>query len=164
MENRPVACPVDKPLLFRYSPHRGSMLLLDRLEDYSFSPAALTALVDITSTSPFFDHEIKMVPPWVSFEYMAQSIALLAGLRGASRGEKPNIGFIMGVREFKAFCDGFPEGKKVEIHIRQVLLHEAVAVFKGEAWMDGVRAAAGTLSTVEGSPALIARMKENASE
>ncbi len=140
------------------------MLLLDRLVDYSFSPAALTALVDITSASPFFHHEIKMVPPWVSFEYMAQSIALLAGLRGASRGKKPKIGFIMGVRDFKAFCDGFPVGKKVEIRIRQVLLHEAVAVFEGEARLDGVRAAAGTLTTMEGSPALIKRMKENGSE
>ena len=136
------------------------MLLLDRLEDYSFSPATLSALVEITPRSPFFNPERRLVPIWVSFEYMAQSIALLAGLRSAVHGEKPNIGFIMGVRDFKAKCDGFPEGKKVDVHIRQILLHEAVAVFEGEARLDNQLAATGTLTTVEGSPELIERMKE----
>ncbi len=161
MNNPLVACPVDKPGLFRYSPHKGKMLLLDRLDAYSLSPASLSASVVITADSPFFDKEKNLVPGWVSFEYMAQAIALLAGLRSAAHGENPNIGFILGVRDFKTEGAGFPEGRTVSVSVRQVLLHKAVAVFAGEALLGGVRVSGGTLTTIESSPELIERMKEN---
>lgn len=78
-------------------PHKGKMLLLDRVQSYSIETVTITTEIDISRDSFFYEEELGGVPAWVAFEYMAQSISALSGIYGRSKGEKPKVGFIMSV-------------------------------------------------------------------
>jgi len=78
-------------------PHSPPMVLLDRV--LSYSENCLIAEVCISESSMFYDSDIGGVPAWAGIEYMAQSIAALAGIK-AKRAEKPiKIGFLLGTRK-----------------------------------------------------------------
>jgi predicted hotdog family 3-hydroxylacyl-ACP dehydratase len=156
-----IRLPLSKPELFAYTPHQGDMLLLDRLEEYSLENASLRAAVEVKETSALFDPETGRVPVWAAFEYMAQCVGLLAGLLSVERGGKPNIGFIMGIRNFIAHADGFTPGQRVEISVKQVFRDGDVAVFEGRADVGGKLAASGIVNTISGGEDLLAKMKED---
>ncbi len=137
------------------------MLLLDRLEEYSLEREFLRSTVEVSEKSVFFDAETGMVPAWIAFEYMAQSIGLLAGLSSVERGRKPDIGFIMGVRNFKAQAAGFTPGKRVDVSVKSVFRDGDVAVFEGRAEVDGELAVSGIVNTISAGTALLGKIKEN---
>ena len=151
--------PIAKPELYRYSPHAGFMLFVDRVTGYSFAPARIETSVDIVREAAFFDRETDRMPSYVAFEYMAQSIALLAGIASVSRGEKPAMGFIMGLREF-TFGAGFAPGTTVEIVVTEVFRDRSVAVFDGTADAAGKQIVKGTISTIAATDELLSKMRE----
>ncbi|MBN2351230.1 MAG: hypothetical protein JXD23_01580 [Spirochaetales bacterium] len=153
--------PLSKPELFAYTPHQGFMLLLDRLEEYSTDREFLRSTVDVTENSVFFDRETGMMPVWIAFEYMAQSIGLLSGLNSVERGGKPEIGFIMGVRNFEASAAGFAPGERVDVSVRSVYRDGDVAVFEGRAEVRGNLAAKGIVNTIQAGADLLAKMKKD---
>jgi predicted hotdog family 3-hydroxylacyl-ACP dehydratase len=156
-----ISLPLSKPALFAYTPHQGFMLFIDRLEEYSIESVSLRSTVAVTETSMLYDPETGLVPIWAGFEYMAQSIGLLAGLNAVEHGDKPNIGFIMGIRNFQAFSPGFRPGDNVEVNVRQIFRDGDVAVFEGKALVDGREAACGVINTISAGKDLIERMKED---
>src|ERR1035437_7577130 len=97
------------------------MFLLNRVRDHNAADLWLESEVDISADSLFFDPERQLVPAWVAFEYMAQSIAALSGIVNfAADGSAPKIGFIMGVRDFECSCAGFSVGSSLSIHVAQI--------------------------------------------
>jgi predicted hotdog family 3-hydroxylacyl-ACP dehydratase len=155
-----ITLPLSKPALFAYTPHQGGMLFIDRLEEYSLESVSLRSLVSVTEASMLYDPETGRVPVWAAFEYMAQSIALLAGLDAVERGGRPNIGFIMGIRNFQASSAGFQPGEKVAVSVHQIFRDGDVVVFEGKALVDGREAACGVINTISAGKALIEKMKE----
>jgi predicted hotdog family 3-hydroxylacyl-ACP dehydratase len=83
-------------------PHKGKMLLLDRVQNYSLEDVNITTEIDISRNSLFYEDDLGGIPAWVAFEYMAQSISALSGIYGRTKGDKPKVGFIMSVSGFKA--------------------------------------------------------------
>ncbi|MBN1799472.1 MAG: hypothetical protein JW822_12935 [Spirochaetales bacterium] len=150
--------PVTKPELFKYSPHKNLMLLIDRLEDYSLEHAFLKSSVDVTEQSIFFDAESGIIPCWIAFEYMAQNIALLSGISSILKAQRPKIGFIMAIRDFITYQKGFAPGSRVTILVKQVFRDGDVAVFEGKASISKKEFAAGTLSTISANDTLIKKM------
>lgn len=81
----------------QYVPHRGSMLLIERLLDAGAEHAV--AQVKVPRDGMF--NQLRGVPSWVALEYMAQTVAAWAGWSAQTRGEPIKLGFLLGSRKFE---------------------------------------------------------------
>ncbi|MCL4100868.1 Predicted 3-hydroxylacyl-ACP dehydratase, HotDog domain [Fibrobacter sp. UWH9] len=130
-------------------PHKGKMLLLDRVQSYSLEEISISTEIDIRKDCMFYDENLGGVPAWIAFEYMAQSISALSGIYGRSKGEKPKVGFIMSVSSFKTDIPVFKTGDTVVVKVRQTIRMDMAVTFDGSASVDGKQVVAATLNTVE---------------
>lgn len=130
-------------------PHKGKMLLLDRVQSYSLEEISITTEIDITKETLFYDESLGGVPAWIAFEYMAQSISALSGIYGRTRGEKPKVGFIMSVTSFKTDVPVFKIGETVVVKVRQTIRMDMAVTFDGTASVGGAQVITATLNTVE---------------
>jgi predicted hotdog family 3-hydroxylacyl-ACP dehydratase len=124
--------PIKKNKLHHYTPHKSPMLLIDEVIQCDLNANTLISRLTIHAASLFFDPKEGLVPSWVAFEYIAQSIAALEGIRQVEAGGLPSIGFIMAVRDFKVLNQGFAMGDIVEIWIDQVFRDGNVSTFNGQ--------------------------------
>jgi predicted hotdog family 3-hydroxylacyl-ACP dehydratase len=131
-------------------PHRGLMALLTRVVQYDFDRGTLASEVDVKESDLFFDHDRRGVPCWVGFEYMAQSIAALSGIkRRLSLDEEPRIGFIMGVRNFKSRSPVFASGRRLRVEVRQIFRDEDVVSFACCIKENGTEEASAIINAIE---------------
>jgi predicted hotdog family 3-hydroxylacyl-ACP dehydratase len=131
-------------------PHQGLMALLTRVVQYDFARNTLASEVDIKDSDLFFDHDRNGVPSWVGFEYMAQSIAALSGIkRRFSLDEEPRIGFIMGVRNFKSRSAVFAPGRRLRVEVRQIFRDGDVASFECRIEENGTEEASAIINAIE---------------
>lgn len=96
-------------------PQAGPMRLVDRI--CACGDDAITTEVDITESSTFADAE--GVPAWIGLEYMAQSIAALAGTRAKSQGRPVPLGLLVGTRALEALTPRFALGSRLRIVARE---------------------------------------------
>ena len=101
-------------------PHRGRMLLVDRLLDSE--PDSVAVLATIRLDNLFAD--AHGVPAWVGIEYMAQAIAAWAGCRALARNESAKIGFLLGTRRYQCSCQHFAFGAQLRIEATRELFGE----------------------------------------
>lgn len=97
------------------------MIFIDRVlesgEDY------LRADVRIREGIPYYEPQ-RGVPAWVGLEYMAQSIAALAGIR-ARRANKPiPLGLLIGCRRYTCTTAVFAPGTIIESKVQQLAADE----------------------------------------
>jgi len=130
-------------------PHRGKMLLLSRVKDYNPIEGYLCAEYDITEQCIFYDERVKGVPAWAGFEFMAQAISVLSGIRNRELGRKPKMGFILSIPFMHLDIPVFELGRTVEIRVRENDNMDLVYTFEGEALLDGVKAMEGKLMVME---------------
>lgn len=108
-------------------PHSGKMLLIDGIE--SVGDDWVKSHVTIHQNSMFLEPE--GVSTLVAIEYMAQSIAALAGIRAKSNNDPIRIGLLLGTRAFKTNASFFPLGAEIQIHVEEVFFEsDGLAVFK----------------------------------
>ena len=98
-------------------PHRGRMLMVDRLLAGDSEGTVVSALI---RPDNLFADEIG-VPAWVGIEYMAQAIAAWAGIQALIRGEPTRIGFLLGSRRYLAHVGHFGFGDRLTIEARREL-------------------------------------------
>ena len=79
--------------------HRGPMLLLDRL--VCAEPEFTACEWRVSTESNFLILNVG-VPVYTGIEYMAQCVAVHAGLRERIRGFSPPLGLLLGTRHYKA--------------------------------------------------------------
>lgn len=91
---------VSLPAIVDLLPHRGEMLLLDRL--MSVDEQGVTVLAHAGGQSWYADLSNTM-PAWIGIELMAQAIAVHVGWRKAQRGLLPQRGVLLGTRSYQ--CD-----------------------------------------------------------
>ncbi len=130
-------------------PHRGKMLLLDRIVSVDLEQVQIVTEVDISESSMFFAEPFGGVPVWIAFEYMAQSVSALTGLFGLKTGTPPRMGFILSVTNFCAERNVFPQGTTVRIEVRQTLRVDMSVTFEGKALVDGKNVARATINACE---------------
>ena len=109
------------------------MILIDRVLAYDQTGAV--AEVEIRPDAPF--RQPQGVPSYVGIEYMAQTVAALAGLRGRERGEPPKIGFLLGTRKLVAKRGWFRDGERLVITVSVVFDDAAMGAFDGRIEIDG---------------------------
>jgi predicted hotdog family 3-hydroxylacyl-ACP dehydratase len=107
-------------------PHRGPMLLVDRLLEDDLESVRVEATV---KPGQLFLADGGL-PAWVGIELMAQTIAAWAGARAKERGEPVRLGFLLGSRRYEVTEPVFPVGTRLEIEARQEFVAEnGLAVF-----------------------------------
>ena len=103
------------PPIVELVPHRPPMLLLDRV--LAYDGECVTCETVLRPDSPFADQ--GQVPAVVGIEYMAQTIAVGAGLRGREKGDGARTGFLLGCRSLKIAVDSFQVGDRLTIEARR---------------------------------------------
>lgn len=135
--------------LARLVPHRGKMLLLDRIVSYDIKDARIVSEVDVSRESMFFEESFGGVPVWISFEYMAQSVSALTGLVGMETRTPPRMGFILSVTNFCAEIQAFPADSTVRVEVRQTLRVDTAVTFEGKAFVGESCVANATINAVD---------------
>lgn len=112
--------------LHRYLPQSGSMLLID--DPFTTGTGWVNASVRIAEDSLFFKPGVG-VPAWVGLEYMAQTVALYAGVIAVEEGESVRIGFLLGTRRFTAHLSNFRLGCILNISATEIWQDGQMAVY-----------------------------------
>jgi predicted hotdog family 3-hydroxylacyl-ACP dehydratase len=96
---------VSYPAIEELLPHRGAMLLIERV---IFADAErLSAQTRVNSGAWYADADGNM-PVWIGIELMAQAIAAFVGLEHRRRGDPIKVGFLLGTRKFSAETAAYP--------------------------------------------------------
>ena len=130
-------------------PHRGKMLLLSRVKEYNPTEGHLCAEYDITKECIFYDPLVKGVPTWAGFEFMAQAISVLSGIKDSAKGIKPRMGFILSIPSMKIHVPFFKLGNHVEVRVKENDCVDLVYNFDGEAFLEGKKVMEGKLMVME---------------
>lgn len=108
-------------------PHGGSMVLIG--EPAASGDGWAEAAVRIGEDSLFY-RAGQGVPSWVGAEYMAQTIALYAGINARRAGRDIQIGLLIGCRRYEVETEYFRLGARLRIHVDEVWRDDQMAVFK----------------------------------
>lgn len=138
---------MDIPPISELLPHDPPMILLDRV--VCWNPKRLVAEVDCTRRNLFSDEQ-GLTPSWLGIEYLVQAMGALAGLKLIQEGEDVKIGFLLGVRNFKAMHAKFPNEGKLLVEVNEVLLDPEtnLAAFDGTITQDGTILCEGQIKAV----------------
>ncbi|NKB58322.1 MAG: hypothetical protein GKS00_18505 [Alphaproteobacteria bacterium] len=117
----PLPWPVDSLL-----PHSGAMVLIG--EPAASGEGWSEATVRVAEDSLFY-RPGKGVPSWVGAEYMAQTIALYAGIGARQAGRDIQIGLLLGSRRYNVRTEYFQLGSHLRIHVSEVWQDSQMAVF-----------------------------------
>ena len=96
-------------------PHRGTMLLLDRL--LSGDPSGVTAQTTVSAPAWFAAPDGAM-PAWIGIELMAQALAAHVGLRARAEGRPPRPGVLLGCRAYRCAAARIAAGTVLRIEAR----------------------------------------------
>ena len=114
-------------------PHRGAMLLIDRLlaDDAEFVRVEAIVKPGELFLAP------EGMPGWVGVELMAQTVASWAGLRALEAKRPVQLGFLLGTRRYECTRPFFPLGARLEIEARQEMVGEnGLAVFACQIFLE----------------------------
>lgn len=129
-----------------YVPHRGVMLLLDRL----IAADEDTAVAEVTVPRDGLFMQDAGMPSWVGMEYMAQTVAAWAGWRARQKGQAVKIGFLLGSRRYEAVQPFFAAGQCLTVSVRCELLGDnGLGMFDCRIHADGAELASARVSVFE---------------
>jgi predicted hotdog family 3-hydroxylacyl-ACP dehydratase len=134
------------PPLVELVPHKPPMVLLDRVLSYSTDFVACE--VEIGPASPFVSD--GRVPAVVAMEYMAQCVAVFAGLAARENGQPPRIGFLLGSRDLQFAVDEFRTGDRLTVEARRTWGESDLGSFACQVKRDAQVLAHGTLTVFQG--------------
>ena len=140
---------IEKEELQTIIPHSGKMLLLTRVNEYNLKERTLCAEYHITEDCLFYDPSVGSVPAWAGFEFIAQAISALSGIRDREMGIKPRMGFILSIPSMKIEVPVFKLGSVVELRVKEDDRVDLVYTFNGEAYLEGKKAMEGKLMVME---------------
>lgn len=126
-----------------YVPHRGAMLLIDRLLEAGELHAVAEAVIPADG---LFVRD-GFVPAWVGIEYMAQTISAWSGARQRRDGGKPRLGMLLGSRRYDAWMAEFPVGTLLRVEVHQEFIGtNGLGQFHCRILVDDIPAATARLS------------------
>jgi predicted hotdog family 3-hydroxylacyl-ACP dehydratase len=139
---------IEKEELKTLLPHEGKMMLLSRIIEYDIEHG-IRAEYDITGDCLFYDPAAEGVPVWAGFEFMAQAISVLSGIRSREKGEKPKLGFILSIPSMRMEIQLFKPGCSVEVSVKELDCTDMIYTFEGAASIEGKKVMEGKLMVME---------------
>jgi len=114
-------------------PHAAPMILIDDVLECGEDMLKTRVLIHENS---MFYCDFKGVPSWAGVEYMAQTVAALAGVRAKKANKPIRVGFLVGARRYECAVPMFPLGQKLDIIVRDVFADNGMGVFDCEIQSD----------------------------
>lgn len=93
-------------------PHRGTMLLLDRMVEFDEQG---TRVEYVPRHDAWYANIDGSMPAWIGLELMAQAAAAHVGMTKSIGGESPAQGALLGTRRFSSTLPAYPVGKALHI-------------------------------------------------
>ena len=103
-------------------PHSGDMVLIDKLIEYGSDYGVST--VRVASTSKFFEENINGIHAAIGLEWMAQTIAAIAGVKALQNNRPVQVGFLLGTRMYEPAKNVFAIDEEYVIHVKQLFREE----------------------------------------
>ncbi|GBU28114.1 hypothetical protein R84B8_01672 [Treponema sp. R8-4-B8] len=129
-------------------PHTGKMLLLDRIIDYNIE-YSIRAEYNITESCIFYDPVLDGVPAWAGFEFIAQAISALTGIRKRAKGEKPKIGFILSIPHMRMEIPFFKNGSLADVRVKESDRTDLIYTYEGEVFLKDKKVMEGKMMVME---------------
>ena len=128
-------------------PHRGTMLLLDRLIEFE---ANLAIAEYVPRADAWYVDGNGNMPAWIGIELMAQTIAVHVGLEKRMKGLPPKHGALLGTRRYVASQPSFVAGEALRIHTRMIYRDASgFSAYDGRISVDRETVATATLKVFE---------------
>jgi len=140
---------IENEELLSIVPHRGKMLLLSRVTDYSLEEKTVEAEYNVTEECLFYDPSLEGVPCWVGFEFIAQTIAVFSGLKSRAKGEPAKMGFILSVSQTRITMPVIKNGSVAKIKIKEVENVDLLFVFTGEIFLENEKIFEGKITVID---------------
>lgn len=141
------------PSLRELVPHEPPMLLLDNLLAHDAN--TVVCEVRIQADSPFLEEPATggapQVPAVVGLEYMAQCVAVFAGLSARRANRPPTLGFLVGCRELRLATDGFAVGDRLVVEARWIWGESVLGSFACTVRREAETVAQGTFTVYRGN-------------
>ena len=99
-------------------PHRGTMLLLDRVLEF-FEEEAVAEYTP--QPAAWYADDNGNMPAWIGIELMAQTIAAHVALLKRQKGLSPKMGALLGTRSYQSSASTFAAGTVLRIRVQLVL-------------------------------------------
>lgn len=113
------------PPLEALVPHRGRMVLVNGIVEHT--PEETCCRIDIAADAVVVNED-GSVSPWVALEYLAQTIAVHAGLTAWKLDEPVRLGFLIGSRRVE-FAGAMRAGQSLLATVRHVWGQAELAAF-----------------------------------
>jgi predicted hotdog family 3-hydroxylacyl-ACP dehydratase len=127
-------------------PHRGIMLLVERVVSWDGEHAAVAA----TSRPAAWYTEDGAMPSWIGIELMAQAIAAHVGLIARSQGRPPQRGVLLGTRQFRSSRACFPAERELLVTARVSYRDESgLGSYDATIGLDGAEIATANVTVYE---------------
>lgn len=127
--------------------HRAPLLLLDRLVEPGIEQTVCEWRVQ--DSDPFMTPG-QGVPAYVGVEYMAQCIAVHAGVRARARGFGPPLGFLLGTRHYRSSIAHMSAGLTYRATCRELISDDnGMGSYECEILFDNERVAEGRLAVLQ---------------
>jgi len=124
-------------------PHRGRMLLIDRISSVTEKTLCCKSIVRLDN--PFLRD--GLLETHALIEYMAQAMAALVGCQDrVDEGSGPNMGFLVSARGVEIAETAIRPGDEIEVHVRDEGRMIEYGNFQGEVLHKGERVCNGMLS------------------
>jgi predicted hotdog family 3-hydroxylacyl-ACP dehydratase len=108
-------------------PHTGEMILISDVSSWDDDNACVTVEQDGSSV---FADEDGNVPAWVGVEYMAQAVAVFAGIQAKQNNRPVNLGFLLGTRKYRVYVSNFTKNTNLIIRVNREMFEEnGIALF-----------------------------------
>ena len=99
-------------------PHKGDMVLIDRMVEEGDGYG--TAQVKVDAASKFFEEEINGIRAFIGLEWMAQTIAAVAGIEALKNNRPVQVGFLLGSRKYAPSKNVFALDEEYIIRVEQI--------------------------------------------
>ncbi|GHV82700.1 hypothetical protein AGMMS50212_00400 [Spirochaetia bacterium] len=128
-------------------PHRGKMFMMSRITDYDTQKRYLCSEYDVDPSCLFYEPSLGAVPAWVSFEFMAQSVAALSGICARAEGKPISPGVILSISNFEMFVDTLTGS--VQIRVEEDNRLDKIYTFDCTVSANGKKAVAAKLTVMD---------------
>jgi predicted hotdog family 3-hydroxylacyl-ACP dehydratase len=103
-------------------PHSGDMVLIDEILDYGDDYGVSRVKVD--AGSKFYETEIKGIHAAIGLEWMAQTIAAIAGIEALKNDRPVQVGFLLGTRKYQPAKNIFNLDEEYVIRVKKLYREE----------------------------------------
>jgi predicted hotdog family 3-hydroxylacyl-ACP dehydratase len=100
-------------------PHRGTMLLLDKVMEFEEKRALGEC---VPARNAWYSDESGNMPAWIGIELMAQTVAAHVALLKRMKGLPPKMGILLGTRKYHSEAGSFIAGVNLKIRVVQLFM------------------------------------------